>query len=84
MPSDPQEQEGWIELGGHRTWYRVVGELTSGKEPLLCLHGGPGSTHHYFAPLERLARLPNERPSSAEVWRETAVRRLRPGSPRRS
>jgi proline iminopeptidase len=22
--------------------------------PLLALHGGPGSTHHYFAPLERL------------------------------
>ena len=21
----------------------------------MCLHGGPGSTHHYFAPLERLA-----------------------------
>jgi proline-specific peptidase len=27
--------------------------------PLLCLHGGPGSTHNYFAPLERLA---DERP----------------------
>ena len=27
--------------------------------PLLCLHGGPGSTHHYFAPLQRLA---DERP----------------------
>jgi proline-specific peptidase len=23
--------------------------------PLLALHGGPGSTHHYFEPLERLA-----------------------------
>ena len=48
-------REGWLEWGGHRTWFRVVGELASGLDPLLCLHGGPGSTHHYFAPLERLA-----------------------------
>ena len=47
--------EGYVELGGHRTWYRVVGETAAGRDPLLCLHGGPGSTHHYFAPLERLA-----------------------------
>jgi L-proline amide hydrolase len=49
------EREGYVEHGGNRTWYRVVGEGSGGREPLLCLHGGPGSTHHYFAPLERLA-----------------------------
>jgi proline-specific peptidase len=49
------EQERWLEHGGHRTWYRVVGDGKAGKDPLVCLHGGPGSTHHYFAPLERLA-----------------------------
>lgn len=49
------EREGWIEWDGHKTWFRIVGELASGRDPLLCLHGGPGSTHHYFAPLERLA-----------------------------
>ena len=49
------EREGWIEWCGHRTWYRVVGETEPGKDPLVALHGGPGSTHHYFAPLERLA-----------------------------
>ena len=49
------EHEGWLEHGGHRTWYRVVGEAEAGRDPLVCLHGGPGSTHHYFAPLERLA-----------------------------
>ena len=48
------EREGWIEWDGHRTWFRIAGELGSGLDPLLCLHGGPGSTHHYFAPLERL------------------------------
>jgi L-proline amide hydrolase len=49
------EGEGWLEHRGLRTWYRVVGEGSDGRDPLLCLHGGPGSTHHYFAPLERLA-----------------------------
>lgn len=49
------EREGWIEWRGHRTWYRVVGEAEPGRDPLVCLHGGPGSSHHYFARLERLA-----------------------------
>jgi L-proline amide hydrolase len=47
--------EGYVHFRGHRTWYRVAGEVTSGATPLLALHGGPGSTHHYFAPLEQLA-----------------------------
>jgi L-proline amide hydrolase len=47
--------EGYVDLRGYRTWYRVVGDVRSGTTPLLALHGGPGSTHHYFAPLERLA-----------------------------
>jgi L-proline amide hydrolase len=42
-----------------RTWYRLVGEVDERAAPLLALHGGPGSTHHYFAPLETLA---DERP----------------------
>lgn len=49
--------EGLLERPVGRTWYRVTGER--GRTPLLCLHGGPGSTHNYFAPLERLA---GERP----------------------
>jgi proline-specific peptidase len=49
------EREGHVEWSGYRTWYRIVGESEPGKDPLVCLHGGPGSTHHYFAPLERLA-----------------------------
>ena len=51
--------EGYVDFRGYRTWYRVAGELESGATPLLALHGGPGSTHHYFAPLEGLAK---ERP----------------------
>jgi proline-specific peptidase len=52
-------EEGYVDFRGYRTWYRVAGDRGSGAVPLLALHGGPGSTHHYFAPLERLA---DERP----------------------
>jgi proline-specific peptidase len=47
--------EGLVAFRGYETWYRVVGEDALGRLPLICLHGGPGSTHHYFEPLERLA-----------------------------
>jgi L-proline amide hydrolase len=47
--------EGYADFRGYRTWYHVAGELGSGATPLLALHGGPGSTHHYFAPLDGLA-----------------------------
>src|SRR5258705_12674252 len=56
---EPRVSEGYADFRGYRTWYQVAGELGSGATPLLALHGGPGSTHHYFAPLERLAE---ERP----------------------
>jgi proline-specific peptidase len=46
---------GFVDFRGYRTWYRVVGDPRAARPPLLALHGGPGSTHHYFAPLERLA-----------------------------
>jgi len=46
--------EGVVERPIGRTWYRVTGRPGT-RTPLLALHGGPGSTHNYFAPLERLA-----------------------------
>src|SRR5207244_9605337 len=45
-------EQGYVDFRGYRTWYRKVGDAGI---PLLALHGGPGSTHNYFAPLERLA-----------------------------
>jgi proline-specific peptidase len=48
-------EESYVAFRGYRTWYRVVGDRTGPRIPLLALHGGPGSTHHYFAPLEELA-----------------------------
>ena len=51
--------EGYMPFLGYRTYYRVVGDvgesLASGKAPLVCLHGGPGSTHNYLELLDPLA-----------------------------
>ena len=52
-------REGYVDFRGYRTWYRFVGDPNSAVTPLLALHGGPGSTHNYFGPLEGLA---SERP----------------------
>src|SRR3954465_7421382 len=59
MVAAMRAREGYVDFRGYRRWYRVVGGLTSPVTPLLALHGGPGSTHHYFTPLEALA---SERP----------------------
>jgi proline-specific peptidase len=45
-------EEGRIPFRGHETWFRAVGDGPG--LPLLCLHGGPGSTHLSLTPLERL------------------------------
>lgn len=48
-------QEGYMPYLGYKTYYRIVGENTGNKKPLVLLHGGPGSTHNYFEVLDRLA-----------------------------
>ena len=41
---------------GHKTYYRIAGRrLDNGKAPLVCPHGGPGSTHNYFEVLDDIA-----------------------------
>jgi proline-specific peptidase len=55
MAAEMRAREGYIGFRGYRTWYRFVGDLNTSVTPLLALHGGPGSTHNYFAPLEGLA-----------------------------
>lgn len=47
-------REGRVGFRGWATWYRIVGDLHA-RVPLICVHGGPGSSHHYFARLEALA-----------------------------
>lgn len=49
-------KEGFVPFRGYKTWYRIVGNQEDpGKLPLLCLHGGPGATHDYFASLEAMS-----------------------------
>jgi L-proline amide hydrolase len=47
--------EGRTPFGEHQTYYRVTGDLGSGRTPLVVLHGGPGSTHDYLLRLTDLA-----------------------------
>lgn len=48
-------REGYMPFLEYRTYYRIVGEKTGNKKPLVLLHGGPGSTHNYFEVLDRFA-----------------------------
>jgi L-proline amide hydrolase len=45
--------EGHLEHDGHRTWYRVEGNLgpDASPAPVVICHGGPGATHDYVAPI---------------------------------
>ena len=47
--------EGYMPYLEYKTYYRIVGECTSNKKPLVLLHGGPGSTHNYFEVLDKVA-----------------------------
>jgi proline-specific peptidase len=37
-----------------KTWYKVVGDLSSGQTPVVALHGGPGGGHDYLLSLTDL------------------------------
>ena len=46
---------GHVDFGDWQTWYRVTGDLASGKTPLIAAHGGPGATHDYLLTMADLA-----------------------------
>ena len=48
---------GHADFRGHRTWYRVTGDLDGSAEraPLVVLHGGPGASHDYCLAMADLA-----------------------------
>jgi L-proline amide hydrolase len=52
--SQQKVTEGYAPFREWQTWFRVTGNLESGKPPLVTLHGGPGAAHNY---LERFAQL---------------------------
>ncbi|QDP97778.1 alpha/beta fold hydrolase [Microlunatus elymi] len=53
---DPS-RTGTVPFRGHRTWYRVTGDLDhrSERAPLVVLHGGPGAAHNYTLMMANLA-----------------------------
>ncbi|KAI9066268.1 proline-specific peptidase [Trametes sanguinea] len=40
-----------------KTWYKVFGDLSSGRRPLVALHGGPGAVHDYLLTLTDLTKF---------------------------
>ncbi|WP_141211518.1 alpha/beta fold hydrolase, partial [Brucella grignonensis] len=57
---DPEEV-GFCAVPGGRIWFRLSGKahFAAGATPILCIHGGPGLSHHY---LLTLAALSDTRP----------------------
>ncbi|NUR79623.1 MAG: proline iminopeptidase-family hydrolase [Dermatophilaceae bacterium] len=49
--------EGEVDFRGHRTWYRITGELDPAavQAPVVVLHGGPGAAHNYTLMMANLA-----------------------------
>ena len=43
--------EGYMPYLGYKTYYRIAGECSGNKKPLILLHGGPGSTQKYLTGL---------------------------------
>jgi L-proline amide hydrolase len=48
-------EEGQAPFRDYQTWYRITGDLDTGKAPLVVLHGGPGCTHDYVDSFKELA-----------------------------
>lgn len=62
MTYDPTTQlleattQGTVDFGEWKTWYRITGDLGSGKAPLVTAHGGPGGTHDYLLTIADISR----------------------------
>ena len=50
-----QLRDGYLQIGPHRTYYKIAGPDNPSKPPLLTLHGGPGGGHNYLLSLAALA-----------------------------
>ena len=83
---------GRLPFRGFETWYEIVGGREEpGRLPLLCLHGGPGSSHDALEPLRALAGQgrrvvfydqlgsgDSDRPDDPTLWKvETFLEQLR-------
>src|ERR1017187_6768728 len=74
-------EEGFLDFRGYKTWYGIYGDLSSGKLPLIVLHGGPGYPHYYLENLSELSKKgwpvilydqlgcgKSSRPSDPKLW----------------
>jgi len=52
---DSEVREGIAPFGEWNTWYRITGDITADKAPLVVVHGGPGCTHDYVLALTAIA-----------------------------
>ena len=50
----PDGKLSYLPFRGHQTWFEVVGDLKTGRTPIVALHGGPGAAHNYLKPMEEL------------------------------
>ncbi len=48
-------QEGYIPFLQYQTYYRIVAQ--NDADPIILLHGGPGSTHNYFEVLDPVSAV---------------------------
>jgi L-proline amide hydrolase len=51
----PRVLKGVVAFREFETWYRVTGDLSLGRTPLVVVHGGPGCSHDYLLALTALA-----------------------------
>ncbi len=49
-------KEGYAPFRDYVTWYRITGDPSSTKPPIVLLHGGPGAAHDYTDAYKLLAR----------------------------
>lgn len=73
------DRQNYISVPGGKVWYSISGSTTNGS-PLIIIHGGPGASHDYLAPLEELSdERPvvfydqlgcgnSDRPSDSSLW----------------
>ncbi|HSW79475.1 MAG TPA: proline iminopeptidase-family hydrolase [Candidatus Saccharimonadales bacterium] len=52
----PTSKDGYMPFMEYKTYFRIFGKPNPKKSPLLVLHGGPGSSHHYLLVLAELAK----------------------------
>ena len=82
-PAFDPEEVGLCPVEGGRIWYRLNGKrhFSAGVVPLICIHGGPGLSHHYLLTLAALADARpvilydqldsgnSDKPADPENWR---------------